>query len=172
VTLTTDEAEDIRHYARSMVPSVGGGFDMRALTAVLCALTLAACGTGDEEPAAEAVAASPSIADFAGTWSTVATLEGVDEPVPSTMSGSAAGDDWRMSLPDRENVPVQVHMKGDSLIGQSAEYESILRPGVMVDVRTASVLRAGELVGNLVATYRTADGEEQVRGTMRGTRVP
>jgi hypothetical protein len=147
---------------------------MRALTAVLCALTLVACGTGDEEPAAdaEAVATTPSIADFAGTWSNVATLEGADEPVPSTMSGSAAGDDWTMSLADRENIPVQVLMKGDSLIGQSAEYESILRPGVMVHVRTASVLRAGELVGNLVATYRAADGDEQVRGTMRGTRVP
>ncbi|MGI9182120.1 MAG: hypothetical protein ACR2H9_16700 [Longimicrobiaceae bacterium] len=146
---------------------------MRVLTAVLCSLILVACGTRDEEPAAgaEAVAATPSIADFAGTWSNVVTLEGVDEPVPSTMSGSAAGDDWTMSLRDRENIPVQVHMKGDSLIGQSAEYESILRPGVMVDVRTASVLRDGELVGNVVATYRTANGEEQVRGTIRGTRV-
>jgi hypothetical protein len=144
---------------------------MRALPTLLCALLLVACGTQDEEPAAEAGAETPSIADFAGTWSNVATLEGVDEPVPSTMSGSAAGDDWTMSLPDRENIPVRVHMQGDSLIAQSEQYESILRPGVMVDVRTASVLRDGELVGNLVATYRTADGEEQVRGTMRGTRV-
>jgi hypothetical protein len=146
---------------------------VRVLTAVLCSLLLVACGTRDEDPAAEveAVAATSSLADVAGTWSNVVTLEGVDEPVPSTMSGSAAGDDWRMTLPDRENIPVQVHMKGDSLIGQSAEYESILRPGVMVDVRTASVLRDGGLVGSVVATYRTANGEEQVRGTMRGTRV-
>jgi hypothetical protein len=146
---------------------------VRVLTAVLCSLILVACGTQDEEPAAgaEAVAATPSLADVAGTWSNVVTLEGVDEPVPSTMSGSAAGDDWTMSLPDRENIALEVHMKGDSLIGQSAEYESILRPGVMVDVRTASVLRDGELVGNVVATYRTAGGEDQVRGTIRGTRV-
>jgi hypothetical protein len=146
---------------------------MRALTTGLCALILVACGTRDEEPPAEAdaVAATPSIADFAGTWSTVATLEGVAEPVSSTMSGSVAGDDWTMSLPGRENIPVEVHMKGDSLITQSAEYESILRPGVMVNVRTASVLRDGELVGNQLATYTTANGEEQVRGTVRGTRV-
>jgi hypothetical protein len=91
--------------------------------------------------------------------------------VPSTMSGSAAGDDWTMSLPGRANIPVQVQMKGDSLIGQSAEYESILRPGVMVEVRTASVLRDGGLVGNVVSTYRTSNGDEPVRGTMRGTRA-
>jgi hypothetical protein len=97
---------------------------MRALPTLLCALLLVACGTQDEEPAAEAGAETPSIADFAGTWSNVATLEGVDEPVPSTMSGSAAGDDWTMSLPDRENIPVRVHMQGDSLIAQSEQYES------------------------------------------------
>jgi hypothetical protein len=146
---------------------------VRVLTAVLCSLILVACGTRDEEPAAgtEAAAATSSLADVAGTWSNVVTLEGVNEPVPSTMSGSAAGDDWTMSLSDRENIPLQVHMKGDSLITQSADYESILRPGVMVDVRTASLLRDGDLVGNVVATYTTASGEEQVRGTIRGTRI-
>lgn len=76
-----------------------------------------------------------------------------------------------MSLPDRENIPLQVQMKGADLVAQSAEYASILRPGVTVDVRTASVLRDGELVGNLVATYRTAAGEERVRGMIRGNRV-
>jgi prolipoprotein diacylglyceryltransferase len=147
---------------------------MRVLTAILGALILVACGTRDDEPAAgaEAVAATSSLAQFAGAWSNAVTLEGVGEPVPSTMSGSAAGNDWTMSLPDRENISIQVHMKGDSLIGQSAEYESILRPGVTVDVRTASVLRDGGLVGNVLATYRTPNGEEQVRGTMRGTRAP
>jgi hypothetical protein len=146
---------------------------MRVLTAILYTLILVACGARDEEPAAgtEAVAATTSLAQFAGTWSNMVTLEGVDEPVPSTLAGSAAGDDWTMSLPDRDSIAVRVHMKGDSLIGQSAEYESILRAGVMVDVRTASVLRDGGLVGNVVATYRTPNGEEQVRGTMRGTRA-
>jgi hypothetical protein len=146
---------------------------VRVLTAVLGTLIFVACGTREEAPAAgaEGPTATSSMAQFAGTWSNLVTLEGTAEPVPSTMRGTAAGDDWTMSLRDRENIPVQVHMSGDSLIGQSAEYESILRPGVMVNVRTASVLRDNALVGNVVATYRTPDGEQQVRGTMRGTRV-
>jgi len=98
-------------------------------------------------------------------------LTGVADPVPSTMTGTAAGNDWTMSLEGRPNIPLTVSMAGDSLIGQSAEYESILRPGVMVTVRTASVLRDGALVGNMIATYRTAAGEEVVLGTMTGTRV-
>ena len=147
---------------------------MRKGLAVLSTLLLVACGAPDEElvPETRTVAEAPSIADFAGTWSGAATLEGVDEPVPTTMAGSAAGDDWTMSVPDRENIPLRVHVSGDSLVAQSEEYESILRPGVTAHVRTASVLRNGETVGTALVTYITPDGQEQVRGTVRSIRVP
>lgn len=154
---------------------------MRACAlAASCLILLAACGTpDDEQPAAdpraeataEPTATSTSIADFAGTWENTTRLEGVDEPVQSTLTGSASGDDWTMSLEGRDNIPVDVSIVGDSLIGQSAEYESILRPGVMVTVRTASVLHGGMLMGNMVATYRTPQGEERVPGTVEGRRV-
>ena len=147
---------------------------MRKGLAVLSALFLVACGTPDEEPAPgpQAVAEATSIAHFAGTWSGTVTLEGVDEPVTTTMTGSAAGDDWTMSVPDRENIPLRVHLSGDSIVAQSETYESILRPGVTAQVRTASVLRNGEMVGSVLVTYIMPDGQEQVRGTVRSTRVP
>lgn len=145
---------------------------MRTLPIVLSAILLTGCGApGDQAGTDPAASSSVSIADFAGTWENIATLDGVPEPVPSTISGSAAGDDWTMSLPERDGIPLLVSVNGDSLVGQSAEYESILRPGVMVTVRTASVLRDGGLVGTIVATYRTADGMERVAGTLRGTRT-
>lgn len=152
---------------------------MRArAVAASCLILFAACGTPDAEPAAEpgAEAAEPgmaslSVADFAGTWENTTRLEGVDEPVQSTMTGSASGDDWTMSLEGRDNIPLEVSIVGDSLIGQSAEYESILRPGVMVNVRTASVLHGDMLMGNMVATYRTPEGEQRVAGTIEGRRV-
>jgi hypothetical protein len=149
---------------------------MRTPILAFVILTAAACGPS-ETPAPEAaappaaLAAPRTLADFAGTWENLATLEGVAEPVPSTITGSAAGDDWTMTLEGRPSIPVQVSVVGDSLIAQTAEYESVLRPGVMVRLRTASVLQGDTLMGNVVATYRTAAGEEQVRGTMRGTRV-
>jgi hypothetical protein len=147
---------------------------MRRGVAIFSALFLVACGTSDEEPTPEprAVAEAPSLADFAGTWSGAATLEGVDEPVPTTIAGSASGDDWTMSVPDRDNIPLRVQVSGDSLITRSAEYPSILRPGVTAHVRTANVLRNGEMVGSALVTYITPDGEEQVRGRVRSTRVP
>ena len=153
---------------------------MRACAvAASCLILLAACGSTDDEqpvaePGAEAIAepvASVSIADFAGSWENTARLEGVSEPVPSTMTGSASGDDWTMSLEGRDNIPLEISMVGDSLISQSAEYESVLRPGVMVTVRTASVLHGDMLMGNMVATYRTPQGEERVFGTVESRRA-
>ncbi len=141
---------------------------MRFVPALLVVALFTACGPAEES----AEQAGPTLADFAGTWEAMATLEGTENPVPSTMTGSADGSDWTMTLEGRPDIPVQVSIVGDSLIAQTAEYESILRAGVMVSVRTANVLSNGTLVGNLVATYKTPDGEEIVTGTMRGTRAP
>jgi hypothetical protein len=154
---------------------------MRACAvATSCLILLTACTTpGDQQPAAgsgaqitaESTAGSLSVANFAGTWENTTRLQGVEEAIPATMTGSASGDDWTMSLPGRDNIPLEVSIVGDSLIGQSAEYESILRPGVVTTVRTASVLHGDMLMGNLVATYRTPQGEERVLGTIEGRRA-
>lgn len=145
------------------------------LSAVLLACTvIVACGRAEEMPAdttAAAAAAAPTMADFAGTWNVASVLEGTPDTVRSTLTGAADGT-WTMSLEGRPNIPVTASMSGDSLIGQTAEYESILRPGVMVTVRTASVMMNGMLHGNLVATYKTPQGEQVVNGTMTGTRAP
>ena len=55
---------------------------------------------------------------------------------------------------------------GDSLIAMSAEYESLIRKGVKVVTRLA-IHRAGDdMHGNVVATYKTAKGDEVVNGTL------
>ncbi len=149
---------------------------MRSASALLFVVLLAACAPADEaaEQPAEEQAPAPAltVADFAGMWQNTAMLEGTPDPVMSTMSGSADGTNWTMTLEGRDPIPMQVSIVGDSLIAQSVEYESILRPGVMVTVRTASVLVDGMLQSNLLAIYRTPAGEEQVRGTMQSTRMP
>lgn len=145
--------------------------------AFAAALLIAACTTDTAEdaeaPAAtemEAPAAAPSLADFAGTWNNTVRLDGVADPVPSTMIADAS-DRWTMTLEGREPIGLQVNMQGDSVITVSDEYESILRPGVTTTVRTASVMHDGMMMGNVLVTYRTNAGEEQVRGTMEGRRA-
>jgi hypothetical protein len=152
---------------------------MRFSPVVLAAVLVVGCQPDEQPPAddmappaAEMAEPALTLADVAGTWQNSVSFPDVAEPVPSTMTGSAAGNDWTMSLEGRPDIPLTVSIVGDSLISQSAEYESVLRPGVMVTVRTASVLRDGALVGNVVATYRTPAGEEAVTGTLTGTRIP
>lgn len=145
---------------------------MRAIALLLTAAVLTACAAKEEEAPAPAPPAAPTIADFAGTWNVKSVLEGTPDTVPSTLTGTADAASWTMSLEGRPSVPVTVSIVGDSLVSQSAEYESVLRKGVMVMVRTASVLSNGALVGNLVATYKTPSGEQVVRGTTTGAKAP
>lgn len=77
-----------------------------------------------------------------------------------------------MNLAGRDPIPLQASVVGDSLIAVSAEYESILRPGVRVTTRTAAARSGADLVGTLTATYKTASGDEVVTGTFRSTRAP
>jgi hypothetical protein len=148
---------------------------MKRLTAILCTALIAACGSAETEGGATedmaAEAPSMTLADVAGSWSLAIMVDGTEEPVLSTMTGSADGSDWVLILPDRDPIGVQVSIVGDSLIGVAEQYESVLREGVMVTVRTAMVMMDGQLHGNMEATYVTADGEEVVPGTLHATRV-
>lgn len=143
---------------------------MRSTVLPLIPLLLLACGPSPEPP--PATGAAPTLADFAGTWENVVRLEGVEAPVSSITRGGSAGTDWTMELEGRPPVRLEVSIRGDSLVTESAGYESILRPGVTTTVRTAAVLRDGGMVGAIQVTYDTPGGPEQVRGTMESRRAP
>lgn len=144
---------------------------MRPAALFTLALVIACAGGEEAPPPPPPPAAAPTLADFAGTWQVATVLEGTPDTVRSSMTGTADGA-WTMSLEGRPNVPLTVTVAGDSLVGQSAEYESVLRPGVMVTVRTASVMSNGMLNGNVRATYKTPTGEQVVNGTFTATRSP
>lgn len=144
---------------------------MRTVPAVLVVCLAAACAPKEEAKAPPATPPGPTLATFAGTWQNKSVVEGSKDTVPSTMTSSPDGVTWTLSMQGRPNIPVTVSIAGDSLIGQTAEFESVLRKGVMVTVRTASVLKDGMLTGTLVATYKTAKGTEVAKGTMVGTRA-
>lgn len=149
----------------------------RIASSMLFVATIAACGGSKEAPAdsvaaAPEMAAAPTLASFAGTWQLSATLAGVEKPVSSTLTSTPDGASWTISLEGRPNVPITASIAGDSLVAVTAEYESVLRKGVMVVTRTASVLKDGALVGNMMATYKTPKGDEVVAGTISGTRAP
>jgi hypothetical protein len=137
-------------------------------------LLLPACAqeaAEDAAPPAEAVAGpAVNVADYVGTWTGTANLPG-SPPVASTFNVASDGSGTLM-LPDREPIPVQLTISGDSLVATSAEYESVLRPGVRVLTRTASVKSGESMAGSIVATYRTTASDSVVIGTSEHTRDP
>jgi len=156
---------------------------MRTPIALATLALLAACGGGDA-PATDdamedamsapmesttAAEAGPTLSDFAGEWELTATLEGAAEPVPVRLQGDATGA-WTMMLEGRDPMMASATVVGDSLVMEVAEYESVLREGVMVSTRSAVVMEGEMMMGNLVATYTTPEGEEVVSGTLSGTR--
>jgi hypothetical protein len=148
---------------------------MRFAVALLAVAVVTACAA-KEEPAADtaapaAAAAAPTLADFAGTWNTASVLEGTPDTVRSTLTGTPDGT-FTMSLEGRENIPLTVSISGDSLIAQSAEYESVLQKGVMVTVRTAGVRSGDTMTGKVIATYKKPTGEQIVNGTFTSTKAP
>ena len=127
----------------------------------------------DTEPAMEEAPAetmeATTFADFAGTWDAYAYMESGDT-VPHTLIATSSADGWMIDLPERDPMAMDVTLVGDSVVSEIGPYESVLREGVMVTVRSVTHLEGDELVGTMTATYQDDEGETVVNGTVRGTR--
>lgn len=149
------------------------------LTLALFGILLGACaeqeGMDEAEEAApeaqmaEEPAPTTTLADFAGTWETVAYMESGDT-VRSTMTATASPEGWMVELPDRDPMPMRVTLVGDSVVAEFGPYESVLREGVMVTVQSVTHLEDGQMVGTMEATYAGGEEDVVVAGRLEGTR--
>ena len=145
---------------------------MRTAALAVSLVFVAACAPKEQaEAPAPPAAPTVTLADFAGTWNTTVTMTGAAAPVETQLVGTPDGS-WNMIAAGRDPIPLTVSLVGDSLIAVSAEYESLIRPGVRVTTRTASVRSGDTMSGNVVATYKSASGDEVVTGTMTSTKAP
>ncbi len=144
----------------------------RAAVPTSVLLVLLACGRAERQAEAPPPPPPPpTLADFAGTWRSASVMEGSPDSIVSEFGGPAAEYGWQLTLPGRDPMPMQVWVQGDSLIAVSPKYESILRKGVAVQLRSAGVLKDGRLVGKLLATYDSTGGQALVQGTFTAERV-
>lgn len=134
-------------------------------------LLLACQGKREAEAPPPPPPPAPTLADYAGSWESVSRLEGVPDSVISHFSGPAAETGWLLMLPDRAPIPMRVWIQDDSLIAVTEKYSSLLRPGVMVQVRTSGVLKDSLIQGVVLATYDSSAAQQVVRGTFSARRV-
>lgn len=141
------------------------------LAASLLFLACAKKEEAAEAPAPPPPPPAPTVADYAGTWNATTSMTGAEKPVETQLVINADGTGV-MNAPGREPVAMTLSISGDSLIAVSAEYESLIRKGTKVTIRTANHRGGDELHGNVVATYKTAKGDEVVTGTMTAKKAP
>jgi hypothetical protein len=149
---------------------------MRKAFLVLAAMTLVACGRGDDDVEADSpAAAAPSLtfADFAGRWS-IQLLGDMSDSVLGTfeMNATADGASWTLTPTGREPIPIRAAVDGDSLELDAGPYKSAPASDVDVTTHAVSRLEGGMLIGSFVSQYARATGDSVVRGRVRGTRVP
>lgn len=139
-------------------------------TVLLVATLLVACAA--EEPPEPEPLHTPTLEDFAGAWSMTVVFPEQGDTVRSTLSGSAAANDWVMINPGDQRVRMPtVSLKGDSMILVSDKFPAVVRPGATAQVRTAAVLRDGAMEGKILATFELPDGSQDVRaGVLRAVR--
>ena len=144
-----------------------------------CGLTLLlACGTGRDQPpageAAEGAGAAGDASTLAGTWNMRVMPEARDTTVLTfTLTTTGGSDGWTLSFPDRPPMPVTVVSRDDD--GATIEigpYESPIRKGVQVRVRSAMELEDGKLVGKTTAHYDVTTPDSVTRLRVEGTRAP
>jgi hypothetical protein len=134
---------------------------MRRLALVVTATLMLGCAK-KEEPAPEppaAPVAPPAPAPFnmsavAGTWD-MKTMPAANDSVlvSYTLTATADTAGWMLNFPKRKPVPLKVTVSGDSVMTESAEYESVLRKGVKVHTNSVFRLVDGKLMGSTMAHY-------------------
>lgn len=154
--------------------------------AILCGSALiVACSGGDKvegdsalEASAAAVtppASTPtvSLSQVAGKWNLRAVPETGTDTTPTNVVLNATADTtgWTMVM-GTQTVPLRVRIAGDTIMTESAEYESTRRRGVKVTTRGSMRLVGDSIVGTTIARYGVAGPDSVLRLRTVGKRAP
>jgi hypothetical protein len=150
---------------------------MSRITAMCCAALIMACAPSGEQAAEDdgtAMSGGITLADAAGTWDMNTMLVGSDSVVTtSQLVATETMDGWQLLLAGRDAIPVRVvAVEGDSIVSETGQYESILRPGVMVSLRMVYRLHGEMMMGGITARYQSMDADSVVMLRTEGTRQP
>ena len=135
---------------------------------------------GDSALEAAAAAVTPaastptiSLSQLAGRWNLRAVPEAGTDTTPTNVVLNATADTtgWTMVM-GTQTVPLQVRVVGDTILTESAEYESTRRQGVKVTTRGSMRLVGDSIVGTTIARYSVAGPDSVMRLRTVGKRAP
>ena len=149
-------------------------------------LAVAACAKKEEPAKDTAAAMTPapapapaptaalSLADVAGKWQFAAVpMAGKDtSPTKFVLTAKADSAGWTLTFPDKQVVPLQTSVSGDSVTMTSGTFSSQRRKNVKVSTVTTLHLANGKLSGITTAHYAGAGADSVLQLRSEGTRMP
>ncbi|MFL5619596.1 MAG: hypothetical protein ACJ79A_14530 [Gemmatimonadaceae bacterium] len=147
-------------------------------------LLVAACAKKEQPANDTAAAMSPApapapaptlaLADVAGRWQFASTPASGKDTSSTKWVLTATPDTtgWTMTFPDKQVVPLQVSVAGDSIMLASAEFSSQRRKGTKVKTESTIRLAGGKLSGMTNAHYVTKGADSTLMLKTEGTRMP
>jgi hypothetical protein len=147
-------------------------------------LLVAACAKKEQSEAdtAAAVATAPApapapslaLADVAGKWQFASVpMAGTDtSPTRFVIDAKADSAGWTLTFPDKQVVPLEVTVSGDSITTKSGEFKSQRRKNAKVWTLTTLRMQDGKLVGTTMAHYSNAGADSTLQLRTEGTKMP
>jgi hypothetical protein len=123
---------------------------------------------------AEAPAPTIALADVAGKWQfNSVPMTGTDtSPTKYVLTATADTTGWTLTFPDKQVVPLQTTVSGDSVMLASGEFSSQRRKSTKVKTATTLRLVDGKLQGVTTARYAKAGADSVLQLRNEGTRIP
>ena len=150
---------------------------MRTSVLLGCVVVLAACST-KETPPADTTAAMPapapamSAASVTGMWNVKVMPVGRDTVLTSYVLNANDTTAWKFVFAGRsDTVTMRITgMSGDTLLSEAGPFESGVRKGQQVSVKSKTWMQDGKLVGSVDAHYAGTPADSIVHLRSEGTR--
>ena len=148
---------------------------MRFTALLGCVVLVAACSTKETPPADTTAAAAPasvSLASRAGIWNVNVMPLDRDTVLTSYVLNTTDTSAWSFQFTGRTDViPMRVTgTSGDTVMTEAGPFESGIRKGQQVSIRSKSWMQDGKFMSLIDAHYEGTPADSVVRLRADGTR--
>ena len=150
---------------------------MRIAVLLVTAVVVAGCSK-EAPPAADTTAIAPpaagatSMASMSGMWNVNVMPVGRDTVLTSYVLNATDSTNWTFTFTGRTDaIPMRVTgTSGDTLLTEAGPFESGVRAGQQVSVKTKNWIQDGKLMGLVDANYAGTPADSIVKLRAEGTR--
>ena len=154
------------------------GVYMRIAALLVCAVVAVGCSSKEDAPAVDTMAVAPpavpasSVASMSGMWNVNVMPVGRDTVLTSYVLNATDTTNWTFTFTGRSDaIPMRVTgTSGDTLLTEAGPFESGVRSGQQVSVKSKNWIQDGKLMSLVDANYAGTPADSIVKLRSEGTR--